>query len=178
MPGSVIGISMGLGFPGNYARNADYVATNKLVSSKDTVGPSFGDPCIINGATDTVSKITGAFTMGNFYGIAVRNIKTYNVYESSSGLITSYAPGDPCDVLRRGTISVVCGVGTPTAGAPVYVRTVLGTAPPANAVVGGFEAAMPSNEGAAGVQLTTCSFETGEIDANNVTEVRIKTIAN
>jgi hypothetical protein len=174
MPGTVIGKSMNAGYPGTYARNADCVISNRLVKSTDSVGPNFGDPVILN-SDNTLSKINGAFAFADFYGFAVREVKTPQSYMTPE-TIGNYAPGQPCDALRRGTISAICRVGTPTAGGNVWVRTVLGTSPPAGAVVGGIETAVPSNTGAAGVQLTNCEFETGYMDANKVTEIRVKTI--
>ena len=174
MPGTVIGISMNAGYPGSFARNADCVIGNRIVKATDLVGPDFGDPTILN-PDNTVSKFGAAGTFAEFLGFAVREVKTPQTYLTPES-VGNYAPTQPCDVLRRGTLSAICRVGTPTAGGKVYVRTVLGTpVVTAGSVVGGIEAAA-ATDGGTTIELENCEFETGLMDANKVTEIRVKTI--
>ncbi len=111
-------------------------------------------------------------TVGQFLGIALREVKsaeTYSITAPTTPLGSHYYPGDPCDVLERGTVAVVCQLGTPTAGGTVYLRVALnGTYP--SAVVGGFEA---EADGANNVVLTNAKWTTGLVDANNVAEVTL-----
>ena len=165
MPGAAIGISMNYGYPGSFARNGDCIIMNRFVKSTDAAGPSFGDPVILN--TDNTYSVFGAAgTMAAFAGVAVREVRQASAYAAIDG---QYDPGQPCDVIERGSVSVVCRVGTPTAGGAVYVRTAVNAAIPAG-VVNGFETAA---DGGNTIQLTNCRWATGLKDANNVTELTI-----
>lgn len=171
MPGKAVGIQMNAGYPGNFARNADCVIENRLVLDTDSTGPSFGDPVIKNN-DNTVSKFGASGTLAAFKGVAVRNVKTPATFVAPD--IGSYEPGEACDVLTRGNVSVKCCVGTPAAGGKVYVRTVLGSPVTSGSVVGGFEAAA-AGDGGTTVELTNCEWATGLMDTNRVTELAIKT---
>lgn len=165
MPGQAIGIQMQYGYPGTFARNGDCIIGNRPVKGSDTVGPNFGEPVVLN-ADNTFSKFGSAGTAATFAGVAVREVKQTTDYLGSSG---QYLPGQPCDVIERGNVSVVCNVGTPTAGGDVYVRITANESIPAG-VVGGFEAAA---DGANTVKLTNAKWATGLKDSNNVTELSI-----
>ncbi|HWQ41314.1 MAG TPA: hypothetical protein VN456_04685 [Desulfosporosinus sp.] len=166
MPIGTIGISMNYGYPGSFARNGDCIIMNRMVKKTDTVGPSFGDPVVLN-TDNTYSKFGAAGTFALFAGIAIREAKQASTYAATGGV---YEPGTPCDVLQRGNISVVCNVGTPIAGGAVYVRITANGAIPAG-IVGGLEAAA---DGANTIALTNCEWATGLKDANGVTELCIK----
>lgn len=165
MPGNVIGKAMNLGFAGNISRSSDAIISNRLVKSSDSASVNFGDPVVLN-SDNTFSKFGAAGTAAAFAGIAVREIKQAADYYNQ---IPAYAPGQPCDVAERGNITVVCNVGTPTAGGDVYVRVTANGAIPAG-VVGGFEAAADSTNT---IKLTNVKWKTGKIDANKVAEVTI-----
>ena len=171
MPGTVIGKSMGEGYPGSYSRNGDCIIASKLVTSTDATGPNFGDPVmqISTAAPGTYTSAAvgyAAFATTNFAGIAVREIKSFETYTAPT--LGNYAPGMPCDVLQRGSIMVVVTRGTaPLPGGAVYVRTVLGSSPDAGAVVGGIESSVPA-DGGTSVTLPNAKFTTGltSTDAN------------
>jgi hypothetical protein len=165
MTGKAIGISMNLGYPGSFARNGDCVIMNRIVKLTDSAGPAFGDPVILN-TDNTYSKFVATGTLAAFAGVAVREVKQPTDYYDASGV---YEPGQPADVIERGAVSVVCRVGTPTAGGKVYVRIVANESIPAG-VVGGFEAAADSTNT---IELTNCRWATGLKDANNVAELTI-----
>lgn len=165
MPGSVIGKSMNYGYPGTVSRSRDAVISNRVVKSTDSVGIAFGEPAILN-SDNSYSRFGSTGTAALFAGVAVREVKQSTDYFSANG---TYAPGQPCDVLSRGTISVVCNVGTPTAGGAVYVRVAANAGIPTG-VVGGFEAAA---DGANTVLLTGVKWTTGKIDANKVAEITL-----
>jgi len=177
MPGKVIGTQMNLGYPGTYARNPDCIIVNRIVSStpSGSDGPNFGDPCVLR-SDGTVSSVADfiagseSFTAALFEGVAVREVKTDQTYPPVSNT-NKYSPGQPCDVITRGNVSVLCRVGAPTAGGAVYVRTELNSSFPAG-VVGGFEAAADSGKT---VEVTNCKWATGLKDANSVTELAILT---
>lgn len=167
MPGSVIGIQMNLGYPGSFARNGDCIIRNRLIKPTDETGPAFGDPVVLN-ADNTFSKFGAANVAADFAGVAVREVKQAADYYPASGV---YNPGDPCDAIQRGAVSVVCNVGNPTSGGKVYIRITENGAIPAG-VVGGFEAAA---DGVNTVELTNCEWASDSKDANNVTELTILT---
>jgi len=178
MPGSVIGTKMGLGFPGTYARSGDFLVGNHFVQATDDNGPQFGEP-VVGNADNTVTSVkdyvstspAGTFTAAKFKGVAVREVKTITTYQVGTQEQTQYNPGDPCDVLKRGHVSVVCQLGTPVAEGAVYVRVEANDSYP-TAVVGGFEYRTDTDSSKC-VLLTNCQWATGEIDANKVCELAI-----
>jgi len=109
-----------------------------------------------------------ASTVLQFLGIAVREVKQASQYPAQG---YPYLPGQPCDVLEEGDVTVVCNEGTPTAGGLVYVVTVAGT----NSGVGAIVATpTPAGLGAAAVPLPNANWSTGQLDANNVAEIAIR----
>jgi hypothetical protein len=165
MPGSVVGKSLNLGYPGSISRSADTIITNRVVKSTDTANINFGDPTVLN-ADNTYSVFGATGTAATFAGIAVLEVKQSTDYFAVQGY---YEPGQPCDVAERGSVTVLCNVGTPTAGGDVYVRITANGAIPAG-VVGGFEAAA---DGVNTVKLNGIKWKTGKLDANRVAEVTI-----
>lgn len=173
MPGSTVGITLGLGFAGTVGRTPDILIKNKPVASDSDAIP-FGKGVILK-TDNTVTAVDSTLTAANFAGVAIAEVKQNNTYNASNGTgAGEYAPDSPCDYLSRGTIIVKVGRGTPTAGGAVYLRKATSTALP-NAEVGDFEAA---SDGSNSVQLTNCCWETGVMDANNNCELRIKSINN
>lgn len=106
-----------------------------------------------------------------FAGVAVREVKQSTSYFTSQG---DYEPGQPCDVLERGSVTVNCNHGTPTARGQVYVRVIFNNAYP-NAPVGGFEAV---SDGTNTIQITNAQWKTGNLDSNGVAELTILTRNN
>ena len=94
-----------------------------------------------------------------------------NTYDPQSN--SDYLTGRMCDVMVRGNMVVKCQRGTPAPGQAVYVR-VKANSTYADSVVGGFEATADSTNT---VQDTNIEWTTGEMDANNVTEITIKSRA-
>ncbi len=168
MPIGTIGTSMNYGYPGSFARNGDCIIMSRPVKKTDdpvTGVIPFGSPAVLN--PDNSYSVFGASgTLATFAGVAVREVKQASSYAATGGV---YAPGSPCDVIERGNVSVVCNVGTPTAGGAVYVRVTANGAIPAG-IVGGFEAAA---DGGNTIALTNCKWATGLKDANNLTELCI-----
>ncbi|MGM9572343.1 MAG: hypothetical protein ACI3ZR_09030 [bacterium] len=166
MPGSVIGINMNYGFPGQASRHGDEISRTRPVK-KDTDDIYFGDPVVQN--TDgTIQKFGAANTAADFAGVAMRKVKSAVLYPYQN--FGYYKPEEPCDLLLRGGIMAVCAWGSPNVGADVYVRTkvVPGTSP-ANAKIGDFGAA---DETGNVVKLTGVKWSSAK-DANNVAEITI-----
>jgi hypothetical protein len=176
MPGTVIGKSMNLGYPGSVSRSADTVIAARPVKSTDPLGPKFGDPLVINvdSTGGTLSSVAdyitggGSFTAAKFAGVAAREVKAVNTY-SPAPTFVGYLPGDIADAIERGSVSVKVNVGTPVSGGTVYVRVLANGSIPAG-VVGGFEAAADSTNT---IALTGVVFRTGAIDANGVSEITL-----
>lgn len=190
MPGTAIGTQMGLGYPGTYARNGDCIIEARLITPTDGVGPAFGNAVVLiqnstggyfsDAAAAITAGVTPVMTQGTngcFAGFAVREVQTLVSYAATqpiTPLVQTYAPGQPCDVLLRGNISVV--VKDPqaagyVAGGKVYLRvSTNGTFP--SAAVGDLE---PAADGVHTIQLTNVYLATGLADANSVTEVSVIT---
>lgn len=168
MPGAVVGKTLNYGYPGQVSRSADAIIENRFVKSSDTNSIGFGAPVVLN-SDNTYSAFLASGTAATFAGIAVREVKTNQTYVTNA--TGSYSPGNPCDVLERGSVMVQVNNGTPTANGTVYVRIALNGTIPAG-VIGGFEA---TADGANTIALTNVKFKTGLMDANNVAEVAILT---
>ena len=170
MAGKAIGISLGYGYPGNYARTPDDVTVARKLKSSSAAVP-FGACVKLNG--DNSYELVGAgFTAADFGGTAVRVVKNATNYFKQN--IVEYQPGQVMDALTRGAVTVVCNVGTPTAGGAVYVR-IAANANIANGVVGGFEAAADGNNT---VLLPNVKWTTGAMDADRICEVTVLTRVN
>jgi len=186
MPGVVIGTSLNLGFAGKVSRNIDNIIGARAVKSIISNGAEtlsaipFGSAVVLN--TDNTYSLFGqagtgisAATAANFAGIAVAEVKQMTSYGNVSGA-GAYNPSEPCDVLQRGSTTVFCKEGTPTAGGKVYICTVAGT----TAAVGDIIAtATPAGSGATAVELTNCRWATGKQDsATLLSEISILTRVN
>ena len=188
MPGTAIGIRMNQGYPGTFSRNGDCIVNARMARTvTGDSGPSFGDPVVLIGSAAAADNNTyqsvadyvnaartnGTFTAALFAGVAVREVKTYTTFtvqpSGEMGGIGGYSPGTPCDVLERGSVSVVCQYGTPVAGGAVYVRVAMGTG---GSVIGGFEYRADTDTSTC-VLLTNAKWATGLMDANKVCELTI-----
>lgn len=176
MPGSAIGIELNLGYVGTISRSIDSIVTPRTLKSVITSGAEtqpavvFGEPVILN-TDNTYTRFGATGTAATFAGIALREVKQATDYYAGSG---SYLPGEVMDVAERGTITVKCNVGTPTAGGKVYVRILVNAAIPLG-VVGQFEAAPDSTNT---VEITNARWKTGKLDSNKVAELTILTRVN
>jgi len=118
----------------------------------------------------TANETAENFWVAVFGGIAVREVKTNITGYPYSGAseIGSYIPGQICESLVRGSITVAINNGTPVSNGPIYVRLSANGSFPAG-VVGGLEA---MQDGAHNLLLANnVTFKTGNGDANNVYEV-------
>jgi len=174
MSGKAIGLSFNYGFQGAVSRTPDCVIEAKPVAATSAT-IAFGKPAVLNADNTFSAPSSVALTAANFAGVAVAIVKQLNTYAVAQDTLQggAYAADEMADILQRGVIAVKV-FGTPTAGGSVYVRTVLNGAFP-DEVVGDFRAA---SDGGNTVQLTNCSWNTGLVDGNGVTELKIKSINN
>lgn len=189
MPGTVIGKQMNNGYPGTYSRNGDCVIESRQINPTDSAGPGFGRAVLLvqnnTGGffVDVAVAVAGAntpvMTQGanySFAGFAVREvmtqIATYTPAQPLTPLIQTYTPGQQCDVLVRGTMTIK--VTDPQAGGykanqSVFLRISTNGSFP-TAAVGDVETIA---DGAHTIQLTNVFMTTGVADANSVVEVTI-----
>jgi hypothetical protein len=161
MPGQTIGIRLGFGYPGTFARNGDMYVMNRPAKA----AIKFGAVVVVN-ADGTFQAFGATNTAAQFAGIACREVKQSKVYPESA---SQYEAKDPCDVLMRGNISVICKEGTPDPLKKVYVATSTGT----NVAIGDLCATATPAGAATTVELTACRWVMTEVDADKVTELAI-----
>lgn len=169
MPGTAIGINLGLGYAGCITRQDDNLVRNRI-SSEASANIVFGAPVVLS--TDNTYKNWGASsTAATFAGIAVANIKTNQTYGASVSGSGYYAPKQPVDVLERGSIAVFCKTGTPTAGGAVYIRVVAAS----GKEIGDFEATADSTNN---ILIPNAKWTSGKMDSNKLAEVTILSRVN
>jgi len=164
MSGAAIGLKMGFGYPGTFARSGDcYIMQRPVVSGGADI--PFGAPVTVE-ADGTFKKFDAAGTLAKFAGVAVREVKQATDYYATMGV---YKAKEPCDVIERGNVVVTCVEGTPDPTKGVYVATSAGT----NVAIGDFCAVAAPAGGATTVQLTNCRWVNTSVDANKATELAI-----
>ena len=155
--GTAIGVAMDLGYPGSFSRNGDCVISNRPVDLNATESIAFGDLVALN-PDNTVTKLpAGQSNTDLLLGIAVREVKQFQEVGQDHG---DYKAGEPCDVLERGSVTIICETGTPTAGGKVYFV-------PATAAI--------SAAAAGNVEIPNMRFTTGKRDNNNIVELTVLT---
>jgi hypothetical protein len=166
MPGKVIGIETGYGYPGQTARQPDEIVVTRPVDAA-SADINFGDPVVV-GADGSAAKFGAANTAVQFAGVAARRIKGASLYPNQG--LGSYKPQEACDIIERGSVSVKVNVGSPTVGGAAYIRIAANSGVPAG-VIGGFEAAADSGKT---ILLANAKFATGA-DGDGVAELVILT---
>lgn len=166
MPGKTVGIALSKGWPGTQSRTADAIIQCRVAANDF----AFGIAAVLNEANQW-EAVTDSTTDTDIAGVIVREVVQANTYDPQSN--SGYLTGCMCDVMVRGNMVVKCQRGTPAPGQAVYVR-VKANSTYADAVVGGFEATADSTNT---VQVANIEWTTGEMDANNVTEITIKSRA-
>ncbi|WP_427112430.1 structural cement protein Gp24 [Megasphaera sueciensis] len=166
MPGSVIGITLPYGYPGQISRHGDEISRTRPVDAASG-NIMFGGPVIQN-STGTVTAFGATNVASDFAGVAMRKVKSAKVYPYQN--YGYYSANEPCDILLRGGVSVKCAWGTPSVGSTVYIRTaVVNGTSPSGAAIGDFGA---SNESGNCIALTNAKWSS-DIDARNVAELTI-----
>lgn len=178
MAGKVIGKNLNLGYAGKVSRDADVLIENRIVSALSTAIP-FGAPVVLN-TDNTYSMFGAASAIATFGGIAVAGVKQATNYYDNE---VEYLPNQPCDVLVRGTATIICKAGTPTAGGKVFV-TIAEDPDVPDVKIGDFVAKAhtykdeENNNVVCTVEITNAKWTTGYIDANDVAEVTLLTRVN
>ncbi len=164
MPGSVIGINMTYGYPGQSSRQGDEVSRTRPVSAA-SANINFGAPVVQN-SDGSVQAWAATNVAADFAGIAMRKVKAAKIYPTQN--FGYYVAGEPCDVQQRGGISAQCAWGTPAVGSTVYVRiAVVDGTSPTGAAIGDLGA---SNETGNCIALTGVKWSSTK-DARNVAEL-------
>ena len=170
MPGTTVGIYMNYGYPGNVSRHGDEISRTRPVK-KATGDIKFGSPVVQND-DGTVEAFGTSHTADNFCGVAMRKVKGAKIWPYQN--FGYYSAEEPCDILLRGGVNVICAWGTPKVGGAVYIRTavVAGTSP-SGATIGDFGA---SNEAGNCIKLpeTVAKWSTPK-DERNVAELTLLT---
>jgi len=176
MSGSVIGIKLNLGWLGKITRSADNIVETRVVSDTETLGIEFGAPVFINDDNTIRNALATADTLAKFAGFAIAEVRQSTTY-GVDGNFAKYLPNTSCDILTRGSIIAVLGLGdganVPVAGGAVFVRTELNAldAPYDGALVGDVEV---KADGTNTIKIPA-SFTTGYVDGNNCVEVTLQT---
>lgn len=166
MPGKTVGIALSKGWPGTQSRTADAIIQCRVAANDF----AFGIAAVLN-KDNQWEAVTDSTTDADIAGVTVREVVQANTYDPQSN--SDYLTGRMCDVMVRGNMVVKCQRGKPAPGQAVYVR-VKANSIYADAVVGGFEATADSTNT---VPVANIEWTTGEMDANNVTEITIKSRA-
>ena len=169
MAGKAIGISMNYGYAGNYSRTPDDITASRKLADEAAV--PFGVAVVLN-PDNTYSPVAAETTADKIAGISLRIVKQAIAYDNQN--FSQYNPGEMMTVLERGAATVLCNVGTPTAGGKVYVR-VKENVGVANGVVGGFEATADADNT---IEVPNMRWTNGYLDANRISEVTILTRVN
>lgn len=178
MGGSAIGLNLNNGFVGTIARHGDEVIKSRPVHSGATAFP-FGSPVVLyasGGVTDgTVQKFGASNVAADFIGIACRKVKQPTAFADEN--FGKYYDTDICDVMERGSISVLCPTGNPQPGGAVYIRVLANATDYPDAQVGDIEAVSDTvtNNGTTtynNLLIPNCKW-CGTKDGNNVAELVI-----
>ena len=113
------------GWPGAVTRSKDDVIVS--LKNADSNPISFGAPVFLDAASGgAVNFIPGQTTAEKFAGFAVRiPDKTPDMYPSGQDAVDpagAWAPGEPADILVRGSMAVPVQTANAKAGDPVYIR--------------------------------------------------------
>ena len=164
------GFRMGAGSPGDVNRTHPVSIIPGLLNTSVQSPRLFGDPVLVDTATNSYRGITATDTTTpmTIDGVLVR---PYPTQQTSGGMSSSFGVGapaanQPCDVIETGYVMVKVNFGgQPTKKGAVYIWI---AASSGNHVQGGFEATPGAN-----LVLVTNAFFNGPPDANGITELRI-----
>lgn len=117
MAGKTIGIHFPSGIAGTVSRDADAVIETFAVC--DAAGNPIlpGSPVVLTASGQAVTNFVSTSTADKLVGFALRNSQADDPYGSGE---VKFANGQLCDVLKRGTLSVKVGDGSPIRGGDVY----------------------------------------------------------
>ena len=172
------GFRMGAGFPGDVNRVHPFSIVAGLVDTAIQSPRLYGDPVLINTATNAYRGITTTDTSTlNVDGVAVRPYPTQQQTGGMTSTLGVAAPPTnlPLDVLEDGFIMATChnlsgSTTLPTKKGAVYVYT---AASSGNHVQGGLESASGAN-----LTLISNMVWWGPADANGIAELRVLALAS
>lgn len=166
MPGNVYGLRMPAGVPGFVNRDQEATLEPNIL---DTTNPplAYGDP-VKMGSNGKIQALAAGDTTSSIYGFLVRPYPaSAQNYAAPFGAVAP-VPGKPCDVMKRGYMTVLVQGATAAApGGPVWVR-VNGT-PPSGGRLSGLEAAVDGTP--ANTPLVTGAYWKGAKDTDGNTEI-------
>lgn len=169
MAGTSILFGAPAGVPGDVTRvDVSVVEPAMLQPLAGVYAQAFGAP--LKYVTGGVAQIAAGDTAASFAGLLVREVP------SMSGNTNAGFTGDipnPLFVqglLVKGYMAVICTVGTPVRGAPVYMRVVAATSPTRN--IGDLEATLDTTAGN-NVLLPNVTWASDGKDTNNNAEIRV-----
>lgn len=165
-------LRMGAGFPGDVDRTHPASIVPGLMNVSVQAPRLFGDPVIIDTATNSYRGfVAGDTAVTVADGIVVR---PYPTQQTSGGMLSQFgigapAPNQPVDILNDGYIMAKVNSGTPTKNGAVFVWC---AASSGAHVQGGFETVASGGNTAA---LSNLRYD-GPPDANGITRVVINRI--
>lgn len=126
---------------------------------------AYGAAVVVNSTTGLVQAWSASGTSATFSGILVREAPS--IAGSTGQALGSAVPNPnmPCGVMTEGYINVVCAVGTPVKGQPVYAYIANGN----GGVIGDFG----TSSNASNIVISRLTWAVNGKDANNVAEVRL-----
>jgi hypothetical protein len=127
---------------------------------------AYGTPVKFD-ANGNIIKVVAADAAGVFAGIITRDAPGISGAGSTDDFsATGYVPNthQAQGLLVRGYATVLCTVGTPVRGGPVFM---------CNNTAGGAIGDLQATTSANNVQLTSCSWAVSGKDANNLAEIRV-----
>ncbi len=164
-------LRMPTGFPGDVNRTHPFNVVPGLMNSSVQAPRLFGDPVLIDTATNSYRGIVvGDLAAVTIDGIVVRPYPTQQTSGGMTSTIGTGAPAtnQPVDVISEGYVMVkVNNGGTPTKKGAVYIWV---AASSGNHVQGGFESV--ATGGSTAGPITNCRFN-GPPGADGVTEMVI-----
>lgn len=149
MSGSTIGLTLGNGFAGSYARQPDIIINTRC--NADTSDITFGRAVVIDSLSGGVKLPATDTTAAAFAGIATQQVQSAVTSFPGADNAGVYKPDAPVPVLQRGRINVICSNGTAKRYGKVYLRVVEAD----NKHIGDLEAAA---DGSNSVELTNCQW--------------------
>ena len=160
--GNAITYRMAQGIPGDISRPA--IATVEAQAFGGTAFGIYGQAAQLASGLLIPISATGQLV----WGFLVRPFPITGV-NASDPLGTSVPPtSGVANVMRRGYMTVYCQLGTPAAGATVYIRA---AAAAGQQILGGIEAGTTANNYAMSATSTGVAQFMGPADANGMVEI-------
>jgi len=159
---------MPAGIPGDVNRAQHHTVEVQVIQASGQTGhpTAYGIPVVLDATSHNVRAVGASDTSAVIYGFLVRPFPAVSS-QDAVGVSTPPLTG-PCDVMRRGYMSVkLSGTTAAVKGGVVYVWANTATG---SHIQGGFEAADPTTSN--GFALSRATFM-GPADANGITEIAL-----